>query len=36
MDKKNLVKLGLAVVLITAGSVLKNSALKSMGSKLIK
>ena len=36
MDKKNLVKLGLAVVLITAGAVLKNSALKSMGSKLIK
>lgn len=36
MDKKNLVKLGLAVVLITAGAVLKNSALKEMGDKLIK
>lgn len=36
MNKKNIVKLGLAVALITAGAVLKNSALKSMGSKLIK
>ena len=35
MDKKNLFNLGLAVVLITAGAVLKNSALISMGSKLI-
>lgn len=36
MEKKTIVKLGLAVVLITAGAVLKNSALKEMGSKLIK
>jgi len=36
MSKKTLVKLGLAVVLITAGTVLKNSALKEMGGKLIK
>ena len=36
MEKKDIIKLGLAVVLIAAGTVLKNSALKEKGDKLIK
>ncbi len=36
MDKKVIIKLGVAVILITAGTVLKNHALREMGQKLIK
>lgn len=36
MDKKVIIKLGVAVILITAGTVLKNQAIREMGQKLIK
>ncbi len=36
MNKVVIVKLGVAVILITAGTVLKNHALREMGQKLIK
>lgn len=36
MDPKTIIKLGVAVVLITAGTVLKNKALKDMAKNLIK
>ena len=36
MSSKTIIKLGVAVILITAGTVLKNSAIKEMGNSLIK
>ncbi len=36
MSKKVIIKLGVAVILITAGTVLKNSAIREMGNSLIK
>lgn len=36
MNKAVIVKLGVAVILITAGTVLKNQAIKEMGQNLIK
>ncbi len=35
MDTKNIIKLGLGIVLITAGAILRDRALKEMGSKFI-
>lgn len=36
MNTKVIIKLGVAVILITAGTVLKNSAIKEIGNSLIK